>query len=160
MIIEAFRINCWKALCHHFEVETVECCVIECCTGDPLQPGRVQIPRPELIGGLARVHAVDDTMLAMLRLDCPHLPALDDGEHHLMAWLHANPDDAVLTAISTADRAAIRATHVLTLLDRVTSLQQLGQSAGVGRKQLDNLQPHFQEDWLSTLRLQLRMNIL
>ncbi|SHI01640.1 hypothetical protein SAMN04488135_10750 [Pollutimonas bauzanensis] len=77
-----------------------------------------------------------------------------------MAWLHAHPEGAVLTAISTADRAAIRATHVLTLLDRVTSLQQLGQAAGVGRKQLDSLQPHFQEDWLSSLRLQLRMNIL
>jgi hypothetical protein len=28
VIIEAFRVNCWKALCNHFSVETVECCVI------------------------------------------------------------------------------------------------------------------------------------
>lgn len=160
VIIEAFRINCWKALCIHFDVETVDCCVIECCTGDPLQPGRVQISRDELIEGLALVHEVDNTMLAMLRLDYPHLPALDDGELHLMAWLYAHPEDAVLTAISTTDRAAVRATHVMALLDRVTSLQELGLAAGVGRKQLENLQSHFEEDWLSSLRLQLQMNIL
>lgn len=160
VIIEAFRTKCWKALCSHFDVETVDCCVTECCTGDPLQPGRVQIPRDELLDGFAHVHDVDDMMLAQLMLACPQLPALDDGERHLMAWLHAHPDDAVLTVISTADRAAVRATHVLKLLDRVTSLQNLGQTAGVGRKQLSNLHPHFQEDWLGSLRMQLQMGIL
>lgn len=112
------------------------------------------------MGGLARVHQVDNTMLAKLRLDNPGLPALDDGELHLLAWLHANPHEAVLTVISTTDTAAIRATHVMALLDRVTSLQQLGQEAGVGRKQLGSLQSHFEEDWLSSLRLRLEMNIL
>lgn len=160
VIIEAFRIKCWKALCRHFDVETVDCCVTECCTGDPLKPGRVEIPRDELIDGLARIHSVDETMLAMLAIDCHDIPALDDGELHLMAWLHAHPKDAVLTVISTADRAAVRATHVLKLLDRLTSLQELGQTAGVGRKQMSSLKSHFQGDWLSTLRMQLKMDIL
>lgn len=160
VIIEAFRTKCWKALCAHFDVETVHCCVTECCTGDPLQPGRTPIPHDELLGGLARVHDVDDMMLALLALERPQLPALDDGERHLIAWLHAHPADAVLTAISTTDRAAVRATHVLKMLDRVASLQHLGQTAGVGRSQLNSLRPHFQEDWLSSLRMQLQMGIL
>jgi hypothetical protein len=160
VIIEAFRTKCWKALCTHFSVETVHCCVIECCTGDPLQPMRTPIPHDELREGLARVHDVDEMLLAQLALECPQLPALDDGERHLMAWLHAHPADAVLTAISTADRAAVRATQVLNMLDRVASLQLLGQTAGVGRSQLNSLRPHFQEDWLSSIRTQLLMGIL
>jgi hypothetical protein len=160
VIIEAFRVNCWKALCKHFSVETVECCLIECCTGDPLRPGRVPIPRQDLVSGLAAMHVVDKEMLATLALEQPELPALDDGELHMMAWLHAHPKDAVLTVISTADRAAIRATHVMEVLERVTSLQELAKKAGVGPKQLNLLQHHFLEEWLSDIRLQLMMKII
>ena len=99
-------------------------------------------------------------MLAKLMIDRTDLPAIDDGELHIMAWLHSNPSEAVITSISTADRAAVRATHVLQLLDNVHSLQNLGRTAGVGPKQLQGLQHHFTEDWLGTLRTQLKMNIL
>lgn len=160
VIIEAFRINCWKTLCQYFSVETVQCCVDECCGGDPLKPGRVPIPREELGNGLTSVHVVSDLMLAELSLANDDLPALDDGERHMMAWLHSNPAEAILTVISTSDRAAVRAAHVLRLLDRVTSLQELAKNSHVGPKQLGNLEHHFTEDWLSTLRMQLRMDIL
>lgn len=160
VIIEAFRIKCWKALCNHFDVETVECCVAECCTGDPLRPGRVDISHEELVAGLAQIHTVDATMLATLTLECHDLPALDDGELHMMAWLRAHPEDAVLTVISTADQAAVRATHTLDLLDRVWSLEEMAKTAHVGRKQLNGLHSHFQEDWLSSLRTKLRLGVL
>lgn len=160
IIIEAFRINCWKTLCQNLSVETVQCCVDECCRGDPLKPGRVSIPREELVAGLASIHEVSDLMLAKLSLENDDLPALDDGEFHMMAWLHSNPSEAILTAISTSDRAAVRAAHVIRLLDQVTSLQELAKMSHVGPKQLGILEHHFTEDWLSTLRMQLRMNIL
>lgn len=159
VIIEAFRTKCWKALCNHFEVETVDCCVTECCTGDPLKPNRTPVPRDELLAGLSVVHNVDAVMLAALQLDHSNLPALDDGELHIMAWLNANPKEAIVTAISTSDRAAVRATYVLKLLDRVRSLQDLARSAGVGKNQLERLESHFLENWLSTLRLQLTTGI-
>lgn len=160
IIIEAFRIKCWKTLCRHFDIETVQCCVTECCTGDTLQPGRVVIERDELVAHLAQVHDVSDAMLAELALTRDDLPALDDGELHMMAWLHAHPAEAVVTSISTADRAAIRATHVLQLLDRVESLQSLAKAAGVGNKQLGKLAHHFSDDWLSAVRMQLKMGVL
>lgn len=160
IIIEAFRINCWKALCQYYEVETVQCCVDECAAGDPLEPGRVPIPHKELLAGLSKVHDVDDVMLISLAIERPDLPAIDAGELHMMAWLHANPAEAVISAISTADRAAVRATHVLKLVDRVVSLQHLANKAGVGGRQLQNLHHHFSEDWLSTVRTQLKMGIL
>lgn len=159
VIIEAFRTSCWTALCRHFDVETVEACVIECSTGDPLTPGRVPIDRTLLLAGLAQVHVVDDLQLATLALDVDALPAIDEGELHLMAWLHAHPTEAVIVAISTADRAAVRATHVLGLLERVRSLQTAASAAGVGKPQLGKLQHHFGEDWLSRLRTQLLLGV-
>ena len=160
VIIEAFRTKTWRALTTHFSIETVECCLIECSTGDPLRPGRVPIPREDLQAGLSKTHSVDETMLATLAIDHPDLPALDPGEQHLLAWLNANPKDAVLAVISTADRAAIRGTHVLDMLERVNSLEDLGRQAGVARRQLDALEKHFHESWLSQLRMQLRSGVL
>ncbi len=160
IIIEAFRINCWKALCQHYEIETVQCCVDECAAGDPLQPGRVPIPHQALLEGLSKVHQVDDIMLVTLSMDRPDLPAIDAGELHMMAWLHANPAEAVINAISTADRAAIRATQVLNLMDQVVSLQYLASTAGVGARQIKALQHHFSDDWLRTARTQIKMDSL
>lgn len=160
IIIEAFRTNCWTALCRHFDVETVEACVTECCTGDPLAPNRVPIDHTILVAGLAQVHTVEDLALATLAIEVNSLPAIDEGELHLMAWLHSHPDEAVAVAISTADRAAIRATHVLGLIDRVQSLQEAASASGVGKGQLKLLQEHFGEDWLSRLRTQLILGVL
>jgi hypothetical protein len=160
VIIEAHRTKVWKALTSHFDVETVECCVVECCTGDPLVPGRIPMSSVTLRSQLAVVHHVDDLMLATLHLDHPDLPALDPGEEHLLAWLHANPGDALITVLSTADRAAIRGSYVMSLLDRVKSLEELAKQAHVGRNQLGKLQGHFLESWLSHLRMQLRTGVI
>ncbi|MGE8061633.1 hypothetical protein [Pseudomonas sp. NPDC089547] len=160
IIIEAFRLNCWAALCNHFEIETVERCVEECLAGDPLAPGRVAIASDLLKQGLSRIHPVDELMLINLAFEREDLPALDDGELHMMAWLHANPSEAVVTAISTTDRAAVRATYVLNLVDKVRSLQDLAKNAGISARQLHLLQSHFSESWLSALRTQLKMGVL
>lgn len=101
-----------------------------------------------------------DEMLALVALEREDLPSLDAGELHMMAWLHANPTEAVLTALSTADRAAVKATFVLELLERVTSLQELARTAGVGRNQLKKLHDHFLEDWLGKVRMQLNSGIM
>ncbi|CAM4189262.1 hypothetical protein [Roseateles saccharophilus] len=160
VIIEACRTKVWKALTNHFDVETVECCVVECCTGDIFVPGRVPLNSATLRAELAMVHPVDDDMLAAVGIDFHDLPAMDPGEFHLLAWLHANPGQAVMTVLSTADRAAIRGTHVMNLMDRVTSLEELAKQAHVGRNQLDKLQGHFMENWLSQVRMQLRTGVL
>lgn len=160
VIIEAFRTNCWKALCQHFAVETVEKCVEECCTGDPLQPGRVNVDRDQLMAGLAQCHPVSKEAIATLDYEVEGLPAIDDGELHLMAWLHEHRQEAVTVVLSTADRAAVRAAAVLKLLDQVKSLQELGKGAGVGPRQLDQLQEHFTSQWLGQVRLQIQLGTI
>lgn len=160
IIIEAFRVGCWKALCAHYSVETVEECISEACTGDPLLPGRTVINRDELIAGLAARHEVTPLMLAKITIDHADLPGIDNGELHLLAWLNDNqPLDARLL-ISTSDRAALRATHVLNWLDMVASLEALAKQAGVERKRLEKFEDHFSEKWMAGIRTALRLGTL
>jgi len=73
-----------------WERETVEKCIEETQTGDPLTPGRVNIPLNELKGGLAAIHVLPKHDLASFALKYPKLQTLDDGERHLLAWLSAH----------------------------------------------------------------------
>ena len=155
IIIEAFRTKCWKALCARFDVETVEKCIEEACTGDSLDPTRVVIKRAELVAGLAKRHAVSNLELTKLAFARPDLPGLDDGEAHLMAWLHANSPVPISLMFSTTDKAAIKATHMLGLLDRMTSLEMAGRMAGVDKRQLSSLKKHFSDTWLASVKTQL-----
>lgn len=160
IIIEAFRVGCWKSVCAHYSVETVEACISEACTGDSLLPGRTPIDRAELTSRLGARHEATQLMLAQIAMDYADLPAIDDGELHLLAWLHAHrPLDASLL-ISTSDKAALRATHDLEWLDLVTSLEALAKTAGVERRRLDRLEEHFSERWMSTIRTKLRLGTL
>ena len=64
----------------------------------------------------------------------PACGVLDAGEKHLLAWLLANkllPSSAIV--VTTADKAALVATHGLGWLDGVVSLEYLARQAGVGR---------------------------
>ncbi|HYN76667.1 MAG TPA: hypothetical protein VES73_02600, partial [Lamprocystis sp. (in: g-proteobacteria)] len=72
---------------------------------DPTEPGRIVVDRATLVGGLAGRHPIGKREIATLVLDHPHCQGLDDGELHLLAWLHAQrllPN--VLILVSTADR--------------------------------------------------------
>lgn len=157
IIIAAFEARCWKALCNHFSVETVERCVEECQAGDAFDPKRIKIASGELLKGLAQVHSVSTEELLNLRIGVPDLPGIDDGELHLMAWLYASkPLDATLL-LSTSDSAAIRASHVLGFMDRLRSLEELAKLAGVDRRQLAKLKDHFTDSWLANLRNRFAM---
>jgi hypothetical protein len=160
IIIEAFRINCWKALCAKFDVETVEECVEEACRGDRLNPKYVPVDRKALTSGLTAIHPVTDEQLAALTLGSVDLPALDAGELNLMAWLNANQPGALKVLISTTDKAALRATFVLNWIDQVRSLEMLGRAAGVDKRQLEKLEHHFSEGWMSAVRTHLAQGVL
>lgn len=160
IIIAAFEARCWNALCGHFSVETVERCVEECQAGDHHDPKRIKVASGELLKGLSKVHPVSAADLLKLRLEVEQLPGIDDGELHIMAWLHANRPVEASLLLSTTDIAAVRATHVLGLLDRLRSLQVLGKASGVDDKQLEKLDAHFQDPWLSSLRTRITLGVL
>lgn len=161
IIIEAFRTGCWTAICNSFAIETVDKCVEEALTGNSDEPGRIHIDRDALVGGLAGRHFVGKRELATLALSHPECQGLDDGELHLLAWLHANgiqPDALIL--VSTADKAAIVATGRIGWLDSLTSLESLAQQSGVTRGQIESLARHYRAGWLDEIRVRIRLGII
>lgn len=161
VILEAFRSQCWTAITTHFAVETVDKCVEETLTGDPSDPRRVAVAPAELQAGLAARHPVTSRELAALVISQPSCMTLDDGEKHLFAWLHASkllPSNVIV--VTTADKAALVASHGLGWLDSVTSLEVLARKAGVGRANLDTLALQYREDWLSSIKTKIMLGVI
>ncbi len=161
VILEAFRTRCWTAICQYYSVETVEKCIEEALTGDPDEPGHIRVDREVLIEGLAARHAVGRHERAALVFAHPECQGLDDGELHLLAWLHAQKLlPHVLVLVSTADKAAIVATGRLGGLDSLVSLEQLAQNSGVTRGQIDSLARHYRGSWLDEIKFKVRFGII
>lgn len=161
VILESFRTGCWTAISSHFAIETVQKCVEETLTGNPGDPRHVTVLPADLKAGLADEHPVTRKELASLVLAHHSCSTLDDGEKHLLAWLLANKllPSAVIV-ITTADKAALVASHGLGWLDCAVSLEDLARRAGVGRANLDALALQYREDWLSSIKTKIRMGIL
>jgi hypothetical protein len=161
VILEAFRTRCWTAISTHFSVETVEKCVEETLTGDPSDPRHIAVPPTDLQTGLAAQHPVTRKELAGLVASQPGCMTLDDGEKHLFAWLHASkllPSNVIV--VTTADKAALVASHGLGWLNCMTSLEDLARKAGVGRVNLDALDLQHREDWLSSIKTKIMLGII
>ena len=161
VILESFRTACWTAISSHFAIETVQKCIEETLTGNPGDSRHITVPPADLKAGLAGEHPVTRKELASLVLAHPSCSTLDDGEKHLLAWLLANkllPSAAIV--VTTADKAALVASHGLDWLDCAVSLEDLARKAGVGRANLDALALQYREDWLSSIKTKIRMGII
>ncbi|ESJ14999.1 MULTISPECIES: hypothetical protein [unclassified Cupriavidus] len=161
IILEAFRAGCWSPICERYAIETVEKCVEEALTGDLSQPRRIPVDRNALVSGLSGRHVVGKRELVDLVLAYPHCQALDDGELHLLAWLHANKlVPKALILLSTADKAAIVAAERLGWIDSLTSLEHLARTSGITPAQTGHLARHYREDWLGEIKMKIRLGIL
>jgi hypothetical protein len=158
VILPAYGSGCWNAICSHFQIETVEKCIEETLTGDNTRRWRIDVPPAELRPPKITAHPVTRQQLAALVSAHPHLTTLDDGEKHLMAWMHANnirPQDGIY--ISSADKAALIAANTLGLLDLTYCLEYLAKESGVGQVNLNRLPDQHRSAWLTDFRTQIRM---
>ena len=161
VILESFRTGCWAAISHLFSMETVEKCVEETLTGNPGDPRHVAVHPVDLNAGLAGQYSVNRKDIASLVLSHPSCSTLDDGEQHLFAWLAASkllPSQVVV--VTTADKAALVASHDLGWLDCMTSLEDLARRSAVGRANRDALALHYRDDWLSSIRTKIRLGVM
>ena len=160
IILEAFRTDCWRSVCARFSVETVEKCVEEALTGDPLDPRLIAVDRRTLLDGLAARHAVEKRDVAELLLQYPQCDGLDDGERHLLAWLNRNRVSEALLLLSTADKAALVAAAQLGFLDSVVSLEQLASDSGVAGARIRALRDQYRKDRLAGIRTKIRLGVI
>ena len=99
--------------------------------------------------------------IARFALSHPASAGLDDGELHLLAWLHEHGKPGTIRLLlSTADKAAIVAAGRMELLDILVSLEQLAQQSGVSRSQLDQMARHYRHAWLEEIKVKVRLGII
>lgn len=161
VIIEAFRINCWNALCHQYDIETVDKCVEEAMTGDSSNPNYTRINRNELVKELKGHHQVKKRDLIEFALKYPHCQAIDDGEKYLFAFLYIQsifPSQSAL--IATADKAAIKVISELNWLDNVKSLEELVHNCGITNNQVLKLEKQHTINWLKEVKTQFRLSTI
>lgn len=149
-IIEAWRVNAWRALCGGYALETVEECVIETQTGYQKRRPEQQIDRDGLLAGLKTVHKVSDTERAAALVRDGEIAMLDEGEKALWAHALARSDAWVLCG---PDKASLRIGVRLNLRDRLISLEGLLEDAGFRPKTA--LKDAYRQGWLSRALVEL-----
>jgi hypothetical protein len=160
VIFEAVRIGVWSLLAARYDLVTVGACVDECLAGDASKAGYVAVDRPTLEAGLKGIETVGKLTRVELQLDFPDLPALDDGELHLLAHLHGSKFVDGAAVLLTADKAAIRAAYQLGWLDSVRSLESLLQPVGAPRSAVSELREQHTESWLSRFKTDIRLGVI
>lgn len=143
-IIEAWRVNGWKALAGGHTLETVETVVMETHTGFQRRRREQQIDQAVLKGSLRVVHAVSDIQRAELALTVPDI-ALDPGERDLWAHALGRRDAWVLCG---PDKASLRVGVRLGFREQLVSLEALAET--VGLRLTGKLREQFTTRWLST----------
>jgi len=144
IIIEAVRTRCWNALTSSFTLETVDKCLEEARTGDPMRRDYVPVDEKTL-NDLSKVHPVTPLEFMRLAVALPAANELDAGERELFAHTMGRKDAWIATC---ADRAALLAAFNLGWKDRMVSLETLAHFAGAK----PDLKHHFTERWLSDVR--------
>lgn len=141
VVLAAHRSQCWNALAGHFNLHTTQVCRQELTRGNPQDPKYVRVDMAAFDRRVA-VHQTSQVQLIEATLRSPTLSAVDAGEMDLLAWCADQPDALLL---STGDRAAVLAACRLGLRERLVSLEELANRAGLRPR----LPRHFTKAWLA-----------
>ena len=141
VILEAHRVDAWRALTGGYRVETVEDCVTETQTGFQRHRPEQQIDERRLRSSLATVHTVGNRERAELAVQAGDI-ALDTGEASLWAHVLGRSDPWVLCG---PDKASLRCGVRLGFRERLVSLQQLLEDAGQRPK--SSLRTAYTRQW-------------
>jgi len=150
VIIEAWRVDAWRALRGGYGLETVEECVIETQTGFQNRRPEQQIDREALLAGLKAIHKVSDAERAIALIRDGEIAMLDDGEKALWAHALARSDAWVLCG---PDKASLRIGVRLKLRDRLVALERLLDDAGYRPK--TPLKAAYGQGWLDHTLVEL-----
>lgn len=150
VLIEAWRVDAWRALCGGYHLETVEACVTETQTGFQRRKPEQLIDVKALRKGLKGVHAVTDEERAAAFVRDSDIAFLDEGEKGLWAHALARPDAWVLCG---PDKASLRIGVRAGLRERLVSLERL--LGDVGHRPKMPLKAAYGQDWLSRTLVEL-----
>lgn len=141
VVLEAHRVDAWRALTGGYRVETVEDCVTETQTGFQKRHPEQQIDERRLRSSLTAVHYVGNRERAELAVQAGGI-ALDIGEASLWAHALGRSDAWVLCG---PDKASLRCGVHLGFRERLVSLQQLLEE--VGHRPKSSLRMAYTRQW-------------
>ena len=150
VIIEAWRVDAWRALRGGYALETVEECVIETQTGYQNRRPEQQIDQETLLAGLKAVNKISDDERAAALIRDGEIAMLDEGEKALWAHALARTDAWVLCG---PDKASLRIGVRLGFRDRLVALERLLDDAGFRPK--TPLKGVYRQDWLNHTLVEL-----
>lgn len=143
-VIAAVRAGCWKPLAGRFKLHTVEEVFAELQRGDARDSKYVKVDKDSFTKQVT-IHTATEVHRVAAALKSGKINSIDAGERDLLAFCAAQPDALIIT---TGDQAAVMAACALGLGDRLVSLEELANMAGVK----PDLPRHFTKQWLSKLR--------
>ena len=149
-IVEAWRVDAWRALRGGYALETVEECVIETQTGYQNRRPEQRIDRDTLLAGLKVVHRVSEAERAAALVRDGEIAMLDEGEKALWAHALARSDVWVLCG---PDKASLRIGVRLGLRERLVALEGLLDDVGFRPKTA--LRSAYRRDWLDRAMVEL-----
>jgi hypothetical protein len=149
-IVEAWRVDAWRALRGAYALETVEECLIETQTGYQNRRPEQQIDREILLAGLKAVHKVSEAERAAALVRDGEIAMLDEGEKALWAHALARADVWVLCG---PDKASLRIGVRLGLRERLVALDGLLDDVGFRPKTA--LRSAYRRDWLDRALVEL-----
>ncbi|MEH6788781.1 MAG: hypothetical protein V7673_15845 [Paracoccus sp. (in: a-proteobacteria)] len=153
VIIEAHRTGTWTALHKGFALETVETCIVEAQTGKANRINQ-QILDSDLRKCFQHIHAVTELERATHAANFDgEMPALDAGELDL--WIHALQRNDVWF-LCGPDRASMKFGCQVGQKDKLVSLEQALSMLNIGAA---NLKAHYQEQWLSDVKVKFTLGL-
>ncbi|NIM18754.1 MAG: hypothetical protein GTO51_00655 [Candidatus Latescibacteria bacterium] len=152
IIIESVRTECWNGIRGHYQVVTVEKCREEAQSGIGRTRGYVEVSDNHLSSRI-QIAAVSDIERAHFVTECAEAMGLDYGERDL--WAHALSRTDEWEA-ACADRAAVRIAMQLGWGDRLISLEELVERAGIQTKK--PLKNHYTKRELGIWRTLFRLD--
>ena len=146
----AHDLHCWNAIRNRFQLHSVAKCVEEATRRS--KSGEILVNRDAVqLSAELTLGNVDRLKMADLLLIIGNNADLHEGELHLLTYAREIPGAWFLCG---PDNATVRAMKMLSLLDRMTSLESLGKSSGHRFKD-KTLPHHFTDRWLLDRRMQV-----
>jgi hypothetical protein len=142
----AHDLGCWNALRKKFRLHTVLKCVEEATRRN--RKGHVLVDRSEEdLAAELTLGSVDRQKLVELVFRVGPQADLNEGELQLLAYALTLPNAWCLCG---PDEGTVRAMRILSVLEKMVSLESLLKAIGHSTK---NLKYHFSERWLAERRL-------
>lgn len=156
MVLEAYRVNCWKSLSEFFSLHTVDKVIEETQTGyqnrNPEQTVDVDILKTTF----THIEAISEIQVIEFDLSAEKTLPLDDGEKALIIYAHTIGKNVWF--LNSPDKAAIKYACKVGWSDNLVSLESM--TTHLKLKLNQPLKQNYTSKWLAQEKLRFIQGVL